>query len=261
MDAFKELNIVSNEFTSKSLRVWNFGSLSQGPIERFSRSYMGSMTWLKFFVAYSLGLMSVIWLKTKNPRVLLLIFSFISMPMVFVHLYGHNYYQIALVPFLLASIYMINFEVNGLKKMTYVLLGAALFLGNPLAKKNMSHSKQTVEETISRERKNHGYQVDVALFLRNNLRPNEYFIASGLGYSPIIPFLSGKKAVLFYPSLFDLGDVTTLLESVRVKAEHISFYVDCGDDLSREKIFGQFNLKFIKRYSNQVGECKIYEVV
>jgi hypothetical protein len=181
------------------------------------------------------------------------------MPMVFVNLYGHNYYQIALVPLLITAIYLIDFETEGFKKMMYVLVGATVCLGNPLANKNMSHSQQTVEETINRERKNLSYQRDVALFLRDNRSANEYFIATGLGYSPLIPFLSGKKGVFFYPSLFGLGEVPHILESLDVK--DISLYVDCGDDFSRKKIFAHFKVRQIMRYSNAVGICRIYEIV
>ena len=211
-DSVKEANYFSAMLTSQELRGWNMGYSDTSILDRISTLYNSQLVWIRLFVGLvfiSLVLCAVLF-KKYRAYYFLMIVSAAATLILFQNLFSHNYYILAIFPYLSVSLADLSYYAYkrwSYKKLTNpttlsILSVATVFLLIMYETVN-SHAGKTSKEVFLQEQKNHLYQIELSKYIKEHLDEDQIFAANGFGYSPILPFLSGRQS-------FMINDLTTI---------------------------------------------------
>jgi hypothetical protein len=255
-DFQKNGNIISSEFTSSALMGWNFGS--PAIFYRFGAVYYGSLNWIHNFLFFSMLIFVWAYFSSKNSVLYIIYGSFILMPIVFVNLYTHNYYQASLLPLLIAGTNLINLRSNGGIKVFAVIASSIFILGFPYSDKIMSHSQKSVSETIKIERQNNNHFLEISNYINKRLDEDDLYIATGIAYSPVISYLSDRRGLAFTGSIFRNKGLAEIIDASG--SDNYKIYIDCGDETSKSKIKIIYLIKKIYLSNSLDYKCDFYEL-
>jgi len=255
LDFLKSGNAISNEFTSAKLSGWNFGSWQniEEILGNFKKAYYYNTRWIWPLFGINF-LLTISLLRNKKFDKLVYPLIFFITPLVFPHLFGHNYYHVLLMIPLSFTVYYL---INDKQTSNWLFIFALLFaFYSPIFK--LSHSNMSIYDTVIDERNKISYQINLSNFLNKNLDINESYFISGVGYSPVISYLSKRKGLYIYDLMIKNVGFKELIKLSGV--DNPRYYVNCGDDSIYSYINSAYKLSPIDQLDD-FGNCSIYKVI
>jgi len=214
-DAVKNRNPMANFILSGSLNGWNFGSLSQRVNYHtwntiFSRIPTlfsnGNLFWAECIAA----LILLVFCRRRGKEALVCTAFFLLSPAIFINLqFIHDYYMCANGIFLLAGggfLLIAAAENKRWQPIAYALCGFAVVAG-AMGHRACFRPFQKRDETS---------MLPLALKIRESTSPDAVNIYSGFDWNPIVPYYSGRRALMLCNKA-DGSQATTAIQKLRDK--------------------------------------------
>jgi len=274
-DSVKEVNYFGAMLTSNELRGWNMGNLTISDIpNRLSSLYNSQLVWIRTLIGIlfiSLILCIVIF-KRKRLFYILLTLSALATLILFQNLYSHNYYILAIFPYLSVAIVDLSHYAskalidNNLRNSIILLILTFVVVVVSISYEAVnSHAGKTSRQVFHHEYKDRFYQATLADYIKRNLDKDEIFVANGFAYSPVLPFISGRSSFMindltqigYERKYHKKGSFIQLLKASSIKDPGL--YVTCGKDNNIDSIKKSFILKEVFAIKDTEG-CLIFKM-